>query len=335
MTDHRMELLERLAKVALTQDEFIPGLELRVTSTFGKPEMRKLLTDLTPELIEVTGEYPDDHYRIKARGILKTSRCDLFLSGASDFREFVIDLYSTDPNFRSFSWHDVTGWLKRSNHHVEMSVEGARFVFMCIGVWGGGGSGDGWTWMRPVSEMLELIVDPTETDLSQLIQQAQAFLYRSRDPRVFQGETFASSCVTDVAIATDTPSWDFFIAHAGPDHVLAEELYEALSGRCRVFLDTRSVRLGDDWDTTLAKAQQRSEVTVVLVSSRAEQAYYVREEIAQAIALARLDPNTHRVVPIYADRLSDTRLVPYGLRLKHGIALGADCTVAGAAERLL
>ncbi len=182
MSDHRIELLEQLANVALTRDEFTTGLELRVKSTFGKAEMRKLLADLTPRYVEVSGEFPDDHYRIKARGVLKTSRRVFFLTAAADFRQFIIELHDRDPNFRSFSWRDVTEWLKRTSRELQISVEGARFTFTFIGAWGGGGSGDGWTWMRPLAEMLELIVDPSGTDLPTLINQAELFLHRSTTP---------------------------------------------------------------------------------------------------------------------------------------------------------
>jgi maltooligosyltrehalose trehalohydrolase len=129
--------------------------------------------------------------------------------------------------------------------------------------------------------------------------------------------------------------WDFFLAHAGADKGIAESLYDHLTGGCRVFLDSRCLRLGDDWDTELAAAQQRSLVTVVLVSSKTDTAYYQREEVAAAIALARENPESHRVVPIYTDTGCDNASIPYGLRLKHGITLGADCRLADAAARLL
>lgn len=115
--------------------------------------------------------------------------------------------------------------------------------------------------------------------------------------------------------------WDFFIAHAGPDKAIAEDLYENLKDYSRVFLDSRCLELGDDWDLKLRKAQQRSLVTVVLISANTDDAYYQREEIAAAIALARIDSG-HRVVPVYLNaeaKVSDS--VPYGLRLKHSVTL--------------
>src|ERR1700704_6441470 len=96
-------------------------------------------------------------------------------------------------------------------------------------------------------------------------------------------------------------NWHFFIAHAGADKRTAERLYSYLSRNSRVFLDCRSLRLGDNWDIELPKAQQKSLVTVVLISSKTEAAYYQREEIAAAIALARENAEKHRVVPVFLD----------------------------------
>ncbi|HXI28426.1 MAG TPA: toll/interleukin-1 receptor domain-containing protein, partial [Vicinamibacterales bacterium] len=126
--------------------------------------------------------------------------------------------------------------------------------------------------------------------------------------------------------------WEYFIAHAGADLDAAEDLYEHLSGQARVFLDKKCLLLGDDWDRKLAEAQRVSLVTLVLVSSRTEQAYYEREEIAAAIDLARKNEHGHRVIPIYLDAGAET---PYGLRLKHSLRLGAALDMADAAAQLL
>ena len=99
-------------------------------------------------------------------------------------------------------------------------------------------------------------------------------------------------------MADNDTKWDFFLAHATVDDQTAVSLYDLLHGKCRVFLDSRSLLLGDDFDTAIPAAQRRSAITVVLVSANTEAAYYEREEVAVAIHLARKDPNTHRVVPI-------------------------------------
>ena len=127
-------------------------------------------------------------------------------------------------------------------------------------------------------------------------------------------------------------AWDFFLAHAGADGPQAKELFHLLSSpSCRVFLDSECLLLGDDWDLELARAQCASRITVVLVSERAEKAYYQREEIAAAIAMAREDKEKHRVVPVYLDE----SIGPYGLRLKHGLSTKHNAGLGGVAERLL
>ena len=118
--------------------------------------------------------------------------------------------------------------------------------------------------------------------------------------------------------------WDFFVAHAGRDAAIAEQVYDRLISDARVFLDSRCLDLGDDWDIKLRDAQRASLVTLVLVSSNTDKAYYQREEIAAAIAMARTDGG-HRVVPVYLDdKASESDSVPYGLRLKHGLTLSAE-----------
>src|SRR5262249_33257464 len=97
-----------------------------------------------------------------------------------------------------------------------------------------------------------------------------------------------------------TFDWDFFIAHAGGDIEPAEALYEHLNGPvARVFLDKKNLLLGDNWDAKIAQAQRASLITLVLISGKTDRAYYEREEIAAAIALARENENRHRVIPVF------------------------------------
>ena len=133
-----------------------------------------------------------------------------------------------------------------------------------------------------------------------------------------------------------TYEWDIFLAHAGADKATAEALYDLLSESAKVFLDTRSLELGDDWDRALSNAQSRSLLTVVLVSTRTDQAYYQREEIAAAIQMARQDPTTHRVIPVFLDDQSTAQgQMPYGLRVKHGLHFLEAGSLENIAFRLL
>lgn len=137
-------------------------------------------------------------------------------------------------------------------------------------------------------------------------------------------------------MSSRTYEWDIFLAHAGADEASAEALYDLLSESAKVFLDTRSLELGDEWDRALPRAQSRSLITVVLLSTRTDQAYYQREEIAAAIQMAREDPETHRVVPVFMDEPSTAQgQVPYGLRVRHGLQLSQAGTLENIAFRLL
>jgi len=130
--------------------------------------------------------------------------------------------------------------------------------------------------------------------------------------------------------------WDFFIAHAGPDKARAEALYELLVARSRVFLDTKCLQLGDDWDTRIAEAQRASAITLVMVSEGTDAAYYQRDEIAAAVKLARHNAEAHRVVPIFLSPEESLRTpIPYGLLLKHGIRISEHVGLGDTARLLL
>lgn|GEM_PF-3348750 len=130
-------------------------------------------------------------------------------------------------------------------------------------------------------------------------------------------------------MAATRHKWDFFIAHAGPDQHSAEVLYDLLRP-FRGFLACRRLMPGDDWDQELPIAQRKSLVTLVLISSSTNSAYYQREEIASAIALARAKASAHRVIPIFLDSSQSNRSIHYGLRGKHSL----DCSSEGGLENV-
>lgn len=131
--------------------------------------------------------------------------------------------------------------------------------------------------------------------------------------------------------------YDFFLAHSGAETPTAERFHDLLSPHSRAYLDSRCLKPGDDWDLELPAAHQNSYVTIVLISAATPQAFYQREEIARALALAREDSESHRVVPVYLDELSPAELkaVPYGLRIKQAIRLSAEVGLEAVAARLL
>jgi len=92
---------------------------------------------------------------------------------------------------------------------------------------------------------------------------------------------------------------------------------------------------GDDWDQTIAQAQSESAVSLILVSSRSDKAYYQREEIVVAIEMARDEQRSHRVVPIYVGGYAAIAAsLPYGLRLKHAISLMTPDGLVEVAEHI-
>lgn len=134
-------------------------------------------------------------------------------------------------------------------------------------------------------------------------------------------------------------SHDIFLAYASPDGDTATRLYDQLVGSdpdVRVFLDRRSLMLGDAWDIEIPKALRGSRVVVVLVSDRIEEAWYTRTEVADAIGLARNPGQNRRVVPIFLDgRPGHESPIPYGLRQLHGLVLGEVGGLGPASDELL
>ena len=131
------------------------------------------------------------------------------------------------------------------------------------------------------------------------------------------------------------PNYDVFLAHAGADRARAKELYQLLVPELSVFLDAESLLPGDEWDQEIPKAQRKSQATAILVSRSVEAAYYLRDEIASAIALQRAHPGEHRAIPVYLDGMPrDPMDVPYGLRILNGIDAVAEGGMAGVAARL-
>ncbi len=120
------------------------------------------------------------------------------------------------------------------------------------------------------------------------------------------------------------------MAYASADRGRAEELYTLLSQNARVFLDSRCLLPGDNWDAELTKAQRRSRVTLVLISAHTDEAYYEREEIATAIDMSRGEGARHRVVPVLLEPVPSDA-VPYGLRRKQSILLDSSGIRAAAA----
>ncbi len=131
-----------------------------------------------------------------------------------------------------------------------------------------------------------------------------------------------------------TSRFIFFLAHAGCDTEPAKELRNLLHPDIPVFLDAYDLAPGDQWDMVLPYYQKQALATVAILSSSVDSAYYLREEIANAIAYQRQDETRHRLIPVYIDGLpKNPDEVPYGVRLRHALD-AAQLGMAGVAAEL-
>jgi hypothetical protein len=128
--------------------------------------------------------------------------------------------------------------------------------------------------------------------------------------------------------------WDFFIAYARPDRLLARALSDELKSLgCRVFLDRDEIAPGDDWIQAVHEAQRHSRVTVVLLSSSTGAAFAQREEIATGFSLVRDASLGHRVVPVFLEKVLQVEGL-YGLMSLSGLSVQEDGGLKGIALRL-
>lgn len=115
--------------------------------------------------------------------------------------------------------------------------------------------------------------------------------------------------------------YDIFIAYSSQDRALADSLYDALHAVGeRVFLDHRSVRLGDDWAPAILHALNSALVVIVLLTTRSGQSFFVQEEVNIALRQAIEAPGRKRVIPVFVDDVDP----PYGLSGKQGVRFDGD-----------
>ncbi len=134
------------------------------------------------------------------------------------------------------------------------------------------------------------------------------------------------------------PKYDFFIVHASADKAIAERLYTLLKDAdVSVFLDKHSLAPGVNWPREIQLAQKNSLISIVLLSSNVDVAYFAQEEIIIALELAKENPRQHRVVPVFINSCLETlpNGIPYGLRQKQGISLENADDLSNLVNKLL
>lgn len=129
--------------------------------------------------------------------------------------------------------------------------------------------------------------------------------------------------------------WDIFLAHPGMDSAAAKNLFVKLNPPAKVFLDDECLLPGDKWHLDIPKAQRSSLISVILVTPNTEKAFYQQEEIVAAINMARNDPSTHRVVPVYLNSKQIKKHVGYGLEGLHSLYVPETGDLTETVNKLL
>lgn len=136
--------------------------------------------------------------------------------------------------------------------------------------------------------------------------------------------------------------WDIFIAHAEVDTEAAEALYEALLPHLRVFVDSRSVRIGESWEFEIPRAMNSAKLTVVMVGPETEmnvargglKARAFLAQIEAARTLCRMRPGGHLIVPFVLGRDVPEPL-PFRLRRDPSVRNDEHPFLDAALQRLL
>ena len=143
---------------------------------------------------------------------------------------------------------------------------------------------------------------------------------------------------------TATDPWDIIIHHAGVDTPDAERLYDVLSRRCRVFLDSRSIKVGEAWDFESSRALGAARMSVIVLSRRTQSPdapahrsdRHFTDLVGEAIRWNRRQPRAHRVIPVAMDfRASDVERMPFGLNVRHLIQVTDLPDLEAVADRIL
>lgn len=132
----------------------------------------------------------------------------------------------------------------------------------------------------------------------------------------------------------EEPPWDFFLSYSSEQRDIADVLFRALAQRSRVFVVSKSLTLGDQWDKSIAEALRGSRIVVVLVSGRTALSDWHKTEINAALATTRSGVPM-RVVPVWLEpTAASSEIVPYKLRGIQGLDVGR-LGMDGVATQLL
>lgn len=113
-----------------------------------------------------------------------------------------------------------------------------------------------------------------------------------------------------------TQQWDYFIAYSSSDRSIAEMAFSKLSQIGRTFLDSRCLRPGDRWTERIRTAQNNSRSTLIIITEKTPNSWFVESEYLHAIKLMR--EGSHIIIPVLYEQ--DAKL-PYGLDQLHAVII--------------
>ena len=98
---------------------------------------------------------------------------------------------------------------------------------------------------------------------------------------------------------------DVFISYIRHDATIAQKIANRLeSNGLSVWLNTNSLRPGDNWLAEISKAIRTAKAFIVLISSESDSNNYLDAEIATAIA-TKSEYSGFRIIPVLLDKNSD------------------------------
>jgi cellulose biosynthesis protein BcsQ len=154
----------------------------------------------------------------------------------------------------------------------------------------------------------------------------------ARERHAYIGAAAGSSGLEATSASTYKPI-DVFISHPHEDTEAADALYEALVREgASVFVDTRSLELGDQWDEALYRARERAKMIVVLLSHHYKRRSILALELDHVARLAK--EQSTAVVPIFLDS-EGFSLAPPDFQQRFGIFRDDELSWDDIARRLV
>lgn len=109
---------------------------------------------------------------------------------------------------------------------------------------------------------------------------------------------FFANASTGANGSASNPQWDVFICHASEDKSYADDLYQALEPKVRVWYDTGILTMGDDQRKKIDEGLRNSRFGVVVLSPNFFEKNWPQSELGALMTLQNAD-GRKRVLPIW------------------------------------